>query len=81
MNIKVLGPGCANCQRLTQLVYEALEDLGMEATIEKVTEYVQIMKYDILGTPGLLVDGKVVSARRIPRREEIRAWLQAAQKA
>jgi len=79
VNIKVLGPGCANCRRLAQLVYEVLEDLGLEATIEKVTEYPQILKYDILGTPGLVVNGKVVCAGRVPRKEEIRAWLQAAQ--
>lgn len=78
MNIKILGPGCFNCKRLAGLVYEVLEEMGTEATIEKVTAYPEILKYDILGTPGLVVDGKVVCSGRVPRKVEIQAWLKAA---
>jgi len=81
MNIKVRGPGCPNCQRLAQVVYEALEDLGIEATIEKVTQYQEILKYDILSTPGLVVNGRVVSAGRIPSKAEVESWLRTAQEA
>jgi len=81
LNIKVLGPGCPNCQRLAQVVYDVLEELGLEASIEKVTKYPDILKYNILATPGLVINGKVVSAGRIPSKVEVRAWLQAAEKA
>lgn len=81
MNIKVLGPGCPNCQRLARVVYDVLEEMGVEATVEKVTQYPEILKYNILATPGLVVDGKVVSAGRIPSKTEVRAWLEEAQKA
>ena len=81
MNIKVLGPGCPNCKRLSERVSEALAELRMEAMIEKVTAYPEMMKYDILGTPGLVIDGKVVSSGRIPSKDEVKDWLQAAQNA
>jgi len=81
VNVKVLGPGCPNCQRLAQVVYDVLEELELEASIEKVTKYPEILKYNILATPGLVINGKVVSAGRIPSKAEVRTWLQAAAKA
>jgi len=81
VDIKVLGPGCPNCQRLAQVVYDVLEELELEASIEKVTRYPEILKYNILATPGLVINGKVVSAGRIPSKAEVRTWLQAVQKA
>jgi small redox-active disulfide protein 2 len=81
VNIKVLGPGCPNCQRLAQVVYDVLEELELEASIEKVTKYPEILKYNILATPGLVINDKVVSAGRIPSKAEVRTWLQAVQKA
>ncbi len=74
--IKVLGSGCANCQRLAANAHEAIEKLGLEATIEKVTDYAAIHSYPILATPGLVIDEKLVSAGRIPSVEEITAWLE-----
>jgi small redox-active disulfide protein 2 len=81
VNIKVLGPGCPSCQRLAQVVYDVLEELELEASIEKVTKYPEILKYNILATPGLVINDKVVSAGRIPSKAEVRTWLQAVQKA
>ena len=77
INIKVLGPGCANCKRLEATARKAVETLGIEAEIEKVTDYNEIMKYPILSTPGLVINEKLVSTGRIPSEAEITDWLKA----
>ncbi len=79
--IKVLGPGCNNCQVLAQKAKEALADIATErgeeidGTVIKVTERQDIMQYPILHTPGLVVNEKLVSAGRIPDVNEIKNWL------
>ena len=75
LNIKVLGPGCANCKRLEMVTQKAVGSLAIEANIEKVTDYNEIMKYPILATPGLVINEKLVSAGRIPSEAEIVGWL------
>jgi small redox-active disulfide protein 2 len=77
INIKVLGSGCANCKRLEQIARKAVEDLGLEAEIEKVTNYNDIMKYPILSTPGLVINEVLVSSGRIPSEDGITDWLKA----
>ena len=79
LNIKILGPGCANCKRLEQLTRREVEKLGLAANIEKVTDYGQIMAYDILSTPGLVINDQVMVNGRIPTNQEVTAWLVAAQ--
>jgi small redox-active disulfide protein 2 len=75
VNIKVLGSGCANCKRLEATARKVVGDLGIEAEIEKVTDYAEIMKWPILSTPGLVINDKLVSAGRIPSEQEITDWL------
>jgi len=77
LSIKVLGSGCANCKRLESTTRKVVDSLGIEAQIEKVTDYAEIMKYPILSTPGLVVNEKLVSAGRIPSEAEIEGWLKA----
>jgi len=82
--IKILGPGCYNCQLLAQMTAQALESLsdglpaGTEATIVKVTEVEEIRRYPIKFTPGLVINEKLVCAGRIPAVEEIKRWLNQA---
>ena len=75
LTIKVLGSGCANCKRVEQIVRKVVADGALQAEIVKVTEYPEIMKYNILSTPGLVVNEKIVSTGRIPTSAEVSAWL------
>ena len=75
MEIKILGPGCVNCRKVERLVREAVAETGVEADIEKVSDIMKIAKYGIFGTPAVIVDGTVKSVGKIPRKEEILAWL------
>lgn len=79
MNIKVLGSGCPNCKKMEQVTKEALQELGLDGEIEKVTDFADIMKYPILATPALVVNEEVVCSGRIPSKDEVKAWLHAAQ--
>ena len=73
--IEVLGPGCENCKRLEANAREAVMMAGVEAKIVKVTDHAEIMAHGVLSTPGLVIDGKVVSAGRIPSAGNIAVWL------
>jgi small redox-active disulfide protein 2 len=73
--IEVLGPGCANCVRLEANAREAVAMAGVEAEVVKVTDYRQIAAYGVMSTPGLVIDGKVVSYGRIPSPGDIAVWL------
>ncbi len=78
MEIKILGTGCAKCQKLEELTREALAELGMEAAITKVTDINKILEYDVMMTPGLVVNEEVKCFGRVPSKEEIKKWLAEA---
>lgn len=73
--IEVLGAGCANCQKLEANAREAVAQLGIEAEIRHVTDYAEIATRGVMSTPGLVIDGRVVSAGKIPTAPTIAAWL------
>lgn len=73
LKIKILGSGCPNCKRLEQEVNEALGNT-MEYEIIKVTDYADIMAYNIMSTPGLVMNETLLSAGRIPKRQQIVQW-------
>lgn len=77
MVIKILGSGCANCTRLEALARTAVSELGIDATVEKVTDFAEIMAYGIMSTPGLVVEEQVKIAGRVPSLGEIKAALQS----
>ncbi|MDQ1249925.1 MAG: hypothetical protein QG597_4302 [Actinomycetota bacterium] len=78
MIIKVLGPGCNNCKNLERVTREALSELGLDATIEKVEDFPTIAGYGVMSTPGLVVDEKVVLSGRVPTVAQVRDLLTAA---
>ncbi|GGM23683.1 hypothetical protein GCM10011351_06830 [Paraliobacillus quinghaiensis] len=75
MIIKVLGPGCANCKRLEKNVQVAVKELGVDASIEKVTDFKEISKYGVMSTPALVVDDEVKVFGKVAKAEEIKTFL------
>jgi len=72
MKIVVLGPGCANCVTLERRVRDAVADLGLDAEIEKVTDYGAIAAFGMMRMPGLVIDGEIVASGRVPSGAEVR---------
>ena len=78
LTIKVLGPGCANCRKLEEVARSAVASLGIEAEIVKVTDMQEILAWDILKTPGLVINGKLVSSGMIPAPGTVAQWIRQA---
>ncbi len=78
LTIKVLGSGCTNCQTLERLCKEVIAENTLEATVEKVSDLKEIMSYGVLSTPGLVVNGKVISSGKLPTKSTLTHWLTEA---
>jgi len=75
MEIKVLGPGCPKCKLTEQNVKDAVAETSVDATIEKVTDVMEIAGYGVFGTPSVIIDGEVKSVGKIPTKEDVKSWL------
>lgn len=75
IDIKVLGPGCSNCEKVEQIARRAAANMGMEARITKVTDRQVMQGYGLLATPGLVINEKLVCGGRIPGDSEVMTWL------
>ncbi len=75
MEIKVFGPGCAKCHKTEKIVREAVAESGVEATIQKVTDVMEIAKQGVFGTPAVVIDGDVKCVGKIPKKEDVINWL------
>ncbi len=78
VHVKILGPGCLNCYRVEQVAVDALEMVGVEATIEHITDHEEMRKYPIMHTPGLVINEELVCAGRIPSIKEVISWVKEA---
>jgi len=76
MEIKVLGPGCPKCKQTEQNVEDALAETGVDATVEKITDVMEIAGYGVFGTPSVVIDGEVKSVGKVPSKDEIKTWLE-----
>ena len=75
MEIKVLGPGCPKCKQTEQNVKDAVTESGVDATVEKITDIIEIAGYGVFGTPSVIIDGEVKSVGKIPTKEDVKSWL------
>jgi len=80
MDIKVLGTGCAKCRAVEKEVRQVLSELGIEAEVEEVKDMAKIMQYKVMMTPGLVIDGKVVSSGHVPSKNDVRKMIEEARK-
>ena len=71
MEIKILGMGCVNCERLEKMVFNTLAELNIDANVQKVQDIPEIMKYGVMSTPGLVIDEKVILSGRVPSKAEL----------
>ncbi|NYT00777.1 MAG: thioredoxin family protein [Methanocellales archaeon] len=76
MEIKILGVGCPKCERVEENVKKVIDDIGIHAEVEKVTDIVDMMKYGVMMTPALVVNNETKCQGRVPSIEEIKGWFQ-----
>lgn len=76
-DVKVLGPGCARCKTLAEMVQQSADQAGIAIKLEKIDDMATIVSYGVMSTPGLVIDGKLVHAGGLPDAKKIAGWLQA----
>jgi len=77
MEIKVLGPGCAKCKETEKLVREVVNEVGVAAAVEKVSDFQQIASYGVFSTPAVVIDGEVKVVGKVPSKSELISWIKA----
>jgi len=80
MEIRILGPGCPRCQEVEKRTKEVVAELGIAVDVQKVTDLKKIMEYKIMATPGLVINGKVKCAGKIPAKSQIKQWIEEENK-
>ncbi|WP_461812573.1 thioredoxin family protein [Faecalimonas sp.] len=80
MNIKVIGTGCDKCDKLYENVMRAVEEMSVATTVEKVEDLMEIVKLGVMTSPTLMIDGKVVSVGRVMKKDEVKKYIQSAEK-
>lgn len=75
MEIKVLGPGCPKCKQAEQVVREAVAEAGVDATVDKVSDMMEIANYGVFGTPAVVVDGQVKIVGKVPKKKDVLSWI------
>ena len=75
MQIKVLGPGCAKCQETERQIKEAVSEAGVDVTVEKVTDVMEIATYGVFVTPAVVIDGEIKSVGKVPKKQDVLSWL------
>ncbi len=75
MEIKVLGPGCPKCMKTEEIVKEAVAESGIGASVEKVSDMMEIARHGIMGTPAVVIDGQVKSVGKVPKKAEVLKWI------
>jgi small redox-active disulfide protein 2 len=78
MEIKILGTGCPRCKEVEKRTMNALAELNAAADVQKVSGIKEIAEYGVLGTPGLVIGGKIKAQGRVPSKDEIKKWIQEA---
>jgi len=78
VDVKVLGPGCAQCEQLEQILMQILGEIHVQASVEHVRDLKEIARYGVMGTPALLINKKVMAVGSVPPRNKIKKWLQEA---
>ncbi len=75
MDIKVLGPGCAKCKKTEKIVRQVVDEMNIDARVEKVTDMLKISEYGVIATPAVVIDGDVKSAGNVPKKKDVILWL------